>query len=105
MATDPHPRWARRVRLLRQCSLEEPRLVAADQMAHQALDLIVRIVNTPSCTLGGVREQLALADQLLNEPDQRIGPADLAGRAVRAALQGVDRLLAERRLLTMEYRA
>jgi len=92
---DPHVAWALQVRLLRACYLEEPGFVEPGRLAHQTLDLLALVVNTPSNTLGGVREQMVVADLLLNEPDQRVGPVDLAGRAVRAALEGVDRMLAK----------
>ena len=67
----------------------------ADRLSGQVCDLHVLIGETPARTLAGAREQLAVADRLLGEPDRPSVTLDHA--AVRNALATLDRLLAEGR--------
>ena len=91
---DPHLAWAAESRALQ----ARYRLVAdeeCDRLSEQVVELHVLIGETPARTLAGAREQLAVADRLLGEPDQE--PVTIDHTAVRNALAALDRLLAEGR--------
>ena len=90
---DPHLSWAADARALQ----ARYRLVAeeeVDRLSEQVVELHVLIGETPARTLAGIREQLAVADRLLGEPDQE--PVTIDHAAVRNALATLDRLLASR---------
>jgi hypothetical protein len=86
---DPHPAWAAEAAALRALhgGLDDEE---ADRLSARIRDIQIRIVETPARTLAGAREQLAVADRLLGEPDE--GPVGLDGRAVRNALATLDAL-------------
>ena len=87
---DPHLAWAAEARTLQ----TRYRLVTdeeADRLSEQVCRLHCRIGETPARTLAGAREQLAVADRLLGEPDRP--PVTIDHTAVRNALATLDRLL------------
>jgi hypothetical protein len=91
---DPHLAWAAEARALQ----ARYRLVPdeeVDRLSEQVCNFHVLIGETPARTLAGAREQLAVADRLLGEPDQE--PVTIDHAAVRNALGTLDRLLAEGR--------
>ena len=93
-ADDPHLDWAAEARAL-QARYHLAGDEEVDRLSEQVCALHVLIGETPARTLAGAREQLAVADRLLGEPDQE--PVTIDHTAVRNALTTLDRLLAEGR--------
>ena len=89
--SDPHIAWAAEIRAL-QARYHLAGDEETDRLSEQVCGLHVLVAETPAQTLAGAREQLAVADRLLGEPDQE--PVTIDHAAVRNALATLDRLLA-----------
>ena len=87
---DPHLSWAAEAKALQ----GRYRLVTdeeVDRLSALVTGIHVMIGSTSARTLAGAREQLAVADRLLGEPNQP--PVTIDHTAVRNALAPLDRRL------------